>query len=103
MLDDVNYDFRKKIINTMLNPIKGYSKLKSDENAIWLGINLSAMLNDQENFTKFSLYNISYLMNNNRLDDAEKAINEWRNMLPENKEIQKLQKKLRYLKGTQYS
>lgn len=92
--ENIDAGFRKKLSEEVLNAIQSWSEMEKTEDGIWLGLNLSAMVEDQDQYIRYSIANIAFLIDNNILDRAEEELAEWEKLLPNNQALCNLRKRL---------
>lgn len=85
----------RNFIESIFNALHPLSEMKKTENGIWLGMTLSALLENQNEYIQYSICNIKNLIKTNRINEAKQELNEWVEMLPNNLTLKKLQKKLK--------
>lgn len=84
---DVPLDMRKELIESIFKVVLQFGEARKYEDAIWLGMNLSAMLERQDQYIRYSIMNIAFLVKNNRFDEAQTELDEWQGLLPDNAEL----------------
>lgn len=72
-----------------------FREMSTTEDGLWLGINLSAMVGNQEDYIKYSISNIAFLIKNKRFAEAENELSEWEALLPDNEQLKILRNKLK--------
>lgn len=91
---DVPFDMRKELVESILEVVSQFGETRKYEDAIWLGVNLSAMLEYQDQYIRYSIMNIAFLVKNNRFDEAKSELDEWQGLLPDNSEFVGLRRSL---------
>ncbi len=91
----VDPDRRLGLVRKTLLTLNDFKEMTTTEDGIWLGINLSAMVGNQEDYIKYSIANIAFLVKNKRFAEAENELNEWETLLPGNKQLTILRSKLK--------
>lgn len=96
VISDEHTDINRSLglIRKTLLTIKGFREMTTTEDGIWLGVNLSAMIGNQEDYIKYSIANIAFLINNKRFKEAEHELCEWEALLPRNEQLENLRKAL---------
>ena len=85
------------LVERVLDEIRPCSETKRTEDGIWLGLTLSALLENQKEYIQYSIYHIDYLIETGQINEAEQELDEWENLLPADEVIKDLRKKLEHL------
>lgn len=91
----IDPDRRLGLVRKTLLTLNDFKEMTTTEDGIWLGINLSAMVGNQEDYIKYSIANIAFLVKNKRFAEAENELNEWETLLPGNEQLTILRSKLK--------
>lgn len=82
------------LVEGIFNTIKLFPETRAAEDGIWLGMTLSALLEDQTEYIQYSIYHIDYLITERQTDEAEQELAEWEKLLPDHAALKKLRQKL---------
>ena len=91
--DAIELDKRRNLIKQILNCVASLGeKIVQYEDSIWLGLTLSSLVGDQEEYIRFSKLQIQYLLANRFWDKAQEQLDEWESILPNDAELKNLRK-----------
>lgn len=81
--DAVEIDKRRQLLQQILTVVGGLGDtMVHYEDAVWLGLNIAALLGDQEEYVRLSKLQIRFLLNAKREAEAEEQLKEWEAILP---------------------
>jgi len=91
--DAVKLEQRRTLLQNLLSVLDSLgTQITNFDDAIWLGLTISALLEDQMGYIKYSKLQIRYLLNQGRKDEAEAQLTEWEAILQEDNELAELRK-----------
>lgn len=98
--DDGKFKYKDStFLKNLFKVINSYNISKKDKNGIWLGMTFSSILGYEEHYVEYSVSNISFLINNYLIKEAEKELIDWETVIPNDARIIKLRRKLEMVKN----
>lgn len=74
---------RRKLLREIMEYVKLLgNKADRYEDAVWLGLTLSALLDDQSEYIEFSKMELRLLMKQGKMQEAQDKLAEWKSILP---------------------
>ena len=92
---------RWKLLQEIMDYVKLRNQTDCSEDAVWLGLTLSAMLDDQSEYVEFSKMEIRLLMKQGKMEEAQSKLAEWKSILPDDPCWEELGAQLRDKQSTQ--
>ena len=89
-----NASLKSDFAPVLLDIVCSFPETKTNSDGIWLGLTLSSLVENQERYIEFSLCNISYLIDNNCIVEADAELRDWESILPDNDILIALRKRL---------
>lgn len=87
--DGVAVEQRRLLVENVFKAIEQFPNSSEYEDAIWIGMNLSALLERQSDYIKYCKMNIEWLIKHKRDNDALKELGDWDEILSDDPEFRK--------------
>ncbi len=81
-----------ELVGEVYNALVAIASTTINREALWLGMNLSAMLQKNNDYIYWNKKNIEYLINEQQFEEAQEQLDEWLSMLPEDIDLDNLKK-----------
>lgn len=92
--EGVPIEKRKALVEWVFNIVNNFPAVSEYENAIWLGMNLTALLDKSNDYIKYCKLNIAWLIKQKRIDDAQRELADWVKIMPDDDDFKEFYRKI---------